>query len=161
MPVKAPSVVLCGRREWLGQEIVDLIKGRGGEATFVTANVAEADDVKRVVDTAVSTYGKLDVLFNNAGINEHASGDPDKEPEEAWDRIIDVNLKGTFLGIKYAVPEMRKAGGGSIINNSSVNDTQADMVSMSSYHASKGGVTAHDQKGGRRVSRRTTYGSTR
>ena len=139
-------VVLCGRRESLGQEIVDVIKGRGGEATFVTADVAKAEDVKRVVDTTVATYGKLDVLFNNAGINEHAEGDPDKEPEEIWDRIIDVNLKGTFLGIKYAVPEMRKAGGGSIINNSSVNDVQADMVSMSSYHASKGGVTAMTKK---------------
>ena len=140
------KVVLCGRRESLGQEIVDLIKGRGGEATFVTADVAKAEDVKRVVDTAVGAYGKLDVLFNNAGINEHASGDPDKESEEAWDRIIDTNLKGTFLGIKYAIPEMRKAGGGSIINNSSVNDVQADMVSMSSYHASKGGVTALTKK---------------
>ena len=139
-------VVLCGRREELGQEIVDVIKGRGGEATFVTADVAIADDVKRVVDTAVRAYGKLDVLFNNAGINEHAEGDPDKEPEEIWDRIIDVNLKGTFLGMKYAIPEIRKAGGGSIINNSSVNDTQADMVSMSSYHASKGGVTALTKK---------------
>ena len=140
------KVVMCGRREALGQEIVSLIKGRGGEATFVTANVANAADVKRVVDTAVNTYGRLDVLFNNAGINEHAEGDPDKEPEEIWDRIIDVNLKGTFLGIKHAVPEMRKAGGGSIINNSSVNDVQADMVSMSSYHASKGGVTAMTKK---------------
>ena len=141
------KVVLCGRRESIGQEIVDLIRGRGGEATFVTADVARAEDVKRVVDTAVDTYGKLDVLFNNAGINEHADGDPDKEPEEVWDRIIDTNLKGTFLGMKYAIPEMRKAGGGSIINNSSVNDIQADMVSMSSYHASKGGVTALTKKG--------------
>ena len=140
------KVVLCGRRESLGQEIVGVIKGRGGEATFVTADVAKAEDVKRVVDTAVNSYGRLDVLFNNAGINEHASGDPDQEPEEVWDRIIGVNLKGTFLGIKYAVPEMRKTGGGSIINNSSVNDVQADMVSMSSYHASKGGVTAMTRK---------------
>ena len=140
------KVVLCGRRESPGQEIVEVIKGRGGEATFVAADVAKAEDVKRVVDTAVSSYGRLDVLFNNAGINEHASGDPDKEPEEIWDHIIGVNLKGTFLGIKYAVPEMRKVGGGSIINNSSVNDVQADMVSMSSYHASKGGVTALTKK---------------
>ena len=108
--------------------------------------MAKAEDVKRVVDTAVASYGRLDVLFNNAGINEHASGDPDQEPEEVWVRIIGVNLKGTFLGIKYAVPEMRKVGGGSIINNSSVNDVQGDMVSMSSYHASKGGVTALTRK---------------
>ena len=105
------SVVLCGRRESLGQEIVEVIKGRGGEATFVAADVAKAEDVKRVVDTAVSSYGKLDVLFNNAGINEHASGDPDKEPEEIWDRIIGVNFKGTFLGIKYAVPGDAQGGG--------------------------------------------------
>ena len=140
------SVVLCGRRESLGREMVDLIKERGGEAAFVAADVARAEDVKRVVGTAVGSYGRLDVLFNNAGINEHASGDPDQEPEEVWDRIIGVNLKGTFLGIKYAVPEMRKVGGGSIINNSSVNDVQADLVSMSSYHASKGGVTALTKK---------------
>ena len=124
------SVVLCGRRESLGQEIVDVIKGRGGEATFVTADVAKAEDVKKVVDTAVSSYGKLDVLFNNAGIDYSGYGEADKEPEEAWDHVIDVNLKGTFLGIKYAVPEMRKAGGGSIINNSSVNDSQAGAASI-------------------------------
>ena len=139
------KVVLCGRRESLGREIVDVIKGRGGEAVFVTADVAKAEDVKKVVDTAVSSYGKLDVLFNNAGIDYSGYGQADEEPEEAWDHVIDVNLKGTFLGIKYAVPEMRKAGGGSIINNSSVNDSQAG-VSTSSYHASKGGVTALTKK---------------
>ena len=140
------KVVLCGRRESLGQEIVDVIKGRGGEATFVTADVAKAEDVKRVVDTAVSSYGKLDVLFNNAGIDYSGYGETDKEPEDAWDHVIAVNLKGTFLGIKYAVPEMRKAGGGSIINNSSVNDSQAGAASTTSYHASKGGVTALTKK---------------
>ena len=138
------KVVLCGRRESLGQKIVGLIKARGGEATFVTADVARAEDVQKVVDAAVSAYGRLDVLFNNAGVD---SGyvKSDLEPEEAWDHVINVNLKGTFLGIKYAVPEMRKAGGGSIINNSSVNDSQAG-ISASSYHASKGGVTALTKK---------------
>ena len=140
------KVVLCGRRESLGQEIVEVIKGRGGEAVFVTADVAKAEDVKKVVDTAVSSYGKLDVLFNNAGIDYSGYGEADKEPEEAWDHVIAVNLKGTFLGIKYAVPEMRKAGGGSIINNSSVNDSQAGAASTTSYHASKGGVTALTKK---------------
>ncbi len=140
------KVVLCGRREPLGQEIVEVIKGRGGDATFVTADVAKAEDVKKVVDTAVSSYGKLDVLFNNAGIDYSGYGQADEEPEEAWDHVIAVNLKGTFLGIKYAVPEMRKAGGGSIINNSSVNDSQAGAASTTSYHASKGGVTALTKK---------------
>lgn len=138
-------VVLCGRRESLGQEIVDVIKGRGGEATFVTADVARAEDVQRVVESAVNTYGKLDVLFNNAGIDYSGYSQPDREPEDVWDHVIDVNLKGTFLGIKYAVPEMRKVGGGSIINNSSVNDSQAG-ISTTSYHASKGGVTALTKK---------------
>ena len=139
------KVVLCGRREKLGQEIVDVIKGRGEEATFVTADVANAEDVKKVVNAAIETYGKLDVLFNNAGIDYSGYGQTDQEPEDTWDHVIDVNLKGTFLGIKYAVPEMWKAGGGSIINNSSVNDSQAG-VSTSSYHASKGGVTALTKK---------------
>ena len=140
------KVVLSGRREHLGQEITKVISDEGGEAIFVTADVSIGQDVKNVVDSAVKKYGRLDVMFNNAGTNEHVAGDPDKEPEEIWDHIINVNLKGTFLGIKYAVPEMRKSGGGSIINNSSVNDSQSDPVSTSSYHASKGGVTALTKK---------------
>ena len=140
------KVVLCGRRESLGQEIVDVIKGRGGEAAFVKADVARVEDMKRVVDAAVEIYGRPDVLFNNAGIDSGLMDDPSQESEEDWDRVIDVNLKGTFLGIKYAVPEMRKAGGGSIINNSSVNDSQAGFAATTSYHASKGGVTALTKK---------------
>ena len=139
-------VVMCGRRESLGQEVVDVIKGRGGEATFVKANVASEEDVQKVVDTAVGSYGRLDVLFNNAGTDTGWLDDPAQEAEEDWDRVIDVNLKGTFLCMKYAVPEMRKVGGGSIINNSSVWDVQAPLSSSPSYHASKGGVTALTKK---------------
>ena len=123
-----------------------VIKRRGGEAAFVKADVARVEDMKRVVDAAVEIYGRLDVLFNNAGIDSDLMDDPSQESEEDWDRVIDVNLKGTFLGIKYAVPEMRKVGGGSIINNSSVNDSQAGAASNISYHASKGGVTALTKK---------------
>ncbi len=140
------KVVMCGRRESLGQEVVDVIKGKGGEATFVKANVASEEDVQKVVDTAVGSYGRLDVLFNNAGTDTGWLDDPAQEAEEDWDRVIDVNLKGTFMCMKYAVPEMRKVGGGSIINNSSVWDVQAPLSSSPSYHASKGGVTALTKK---------------
>lgn len=140
------KVVMTGRRRELGEEIAGGIKADGGEVLFVQADVSQAGDVQKIIKAAVDTYGRLDVLFNNAGINGHAESRPDQEPEDVWDQVIDVNLKGVFLGIKYAVPEMRKAGGGSIINNSSVNDVQADDVSSSSYHASKGGVTALTKK---------------
>ena len=140
------KVVMTGRRKSLGGEIAKGIKDQGGEVLFVQADASRAGDVQKVIHTAVETYGRLDVLFNNAGINGHTEGDPDQEPEDVWEEVINVNLKGVYLGIKYAVPEMRKVGGGSIINNSSVNDTQADFVSSSSYHASKGGVTALTKK---------------
>ena len=140
------KVVMTGRRRKLGEEIARGIRADGGEVLFVQADASRTEDVQRVINSAVETYGRLDVLFNNAGINGHVEGDPDQEPEDVWDEVINVNLTGVYLGIKYAVPEMRKVGGGSIINNSSVNDIQGDFTSSSSYHASKGGVTALTKK---------------
>ena len=140
------KVVMTGRRKELGEEVAKGIRNDGGDVIFVQADVSRAEDVQKVIKTAVDTYGKLNVLFNNAGINDHVSTRPDEEPEEVWDHIINVNLKGLFLGIKYAVPEMRTAGGGSIINTSSVLDVQGSDTSTSSYHASKGGVTALTKK---------------
>ncbi len=140
------KVVMLGRRQELGEEIAAGIRSRGGEVTFVRADVSQADEVKGAFDTAVSKYGKLDVLFNNAGINQTTQGRPDEEPEDSWDSIMGVNLKGAFLGIKYAVPEMRKGGGGSIINNTSVLDSKADETSSASYHASKGGLASLTRK---------------
>ena len=136
------KVVMLGRREGQGNEVAEHIRSKGGDAIFVRADVSVTDDVKQAIDQTISAYGKLDVLFNNAGINQTAKGRPDEEPEDSWDNIMGVNLKGAYLCIKYAVPEMRKAGGGSIINNSSVLDSQADDNSAASYHASKGGLTA-------------------
>ena len=78
------KVVLSARREQLGQEITKAIREEGGEAIFVAADVSVGKDVKNIVDTSIKTYGRLDVLFNNAGTNEHVAGDPDKEPEEIW-----------------------------------------------------------------------------
>ena len=74
------KVVMCGRRKELGEEIAKGIREEGGEVIFVQADVSKSEDVKRVIKAAVDTYGKLDVLFNNAGINHHEKGDPDQEP---------------------------------------------------------------------------------
>jgi NAD(P)-dependent dehydrogenase (short-subunit alcohol dehydrogenase family) len=122
-----------------GQETVRLIKESNGEAFFAQADVSKASDVKKMVGLAVSTYGKLDIMFNNAGIP-----DPDSVPithikEENWDKVIAVNLKGVFLGMKYAIPEMVKIGGGAIINTASCAGIQP-VRGVSSYNASKAGV---------------------
>lgn len=132
------KVVVAGRTEEAGDKVVEAIQSEGGEATFAKTDVAVSEDVQRMISTTVDTYGRLDVLFNNAGI-----GNPGKvadEPEEDWDRVIAVNLTGTFLCIKYAVPEMIKAGGGSIINNSSMWGIAATHRCSGAYAASKAGV---------------------
>lgn len=90
-----------------GRETAQLIEQQGGNALFIETNVSDSKQVKGLVSATVETYGKLDILFNNAGIGNPDVKSVDLE-EEDWDRIIDINLKGVFLGIKYAVPEMKK-----------------------------------------------------
>ena len=121
-----------------GEETVKLIKEAGGEATFVKVDVSKAADTQRMVKTAIDSYGKLDILDNNAGI-EGPSAPTEDLPEEDWDRVLSVNLKGVFLGSKYAIPEMLKRGGGVIINTASVAGLVA-FINMPAYCASKGGV---------------------
>jgi len=122
-----------------GEETVRTIREAGGEAIFVKADVSKAEDVKNMVKTAVDTYGKLDVLYNNAGIGEVETVPTAEVKEENWDKVIAVNLKGVFLGMKYAIPEMLKSGGGSIINTASSAAVQP-LPGIASYNASKGGV---------------------
>ena len=132
------KVVVSGRTEDAGQRVAQEINAFGGEASFVQADVSKADDVRNLVEETVQIYGKLDVLFNNAGMgNQSKVAD---ESEEMWDKVIDVNLKGVFLGIKYAVPEMINNGGGSIINNSSMWGIAASHRCSGAYAASKAGV---------------------
>jgi len=102
-----------------GQETVKLIKDNGGDAIFVYADVSKASDVEKMIKTTVDEYGRLDILFNNAGI-PMAFTPIEKVNEELWDRIIDINVKGIFLGSKYAIPIMKKQGGGVIINTASI-----------------------------------------
>ncbi len=100
-----------------GGEAVAEIEEAGGTALFVETDVTQADDVRRMVETAVSEWGRVDILFSNAGYS--VPGDVVNCSEEEWHKMIDVGLKGAFLCSKYVVPEMIEAGGGSIIFNSS------------------------------------------
>lgn len=123
-----------------GQSIASQIKDSGGDALFVEADVSRADACRRVVDATVTAFGGIDVLFNNVGIQSPASYlNAEDTSEETWDRILDVNLKSHFLMAKYAIPELRRRGGGVIINNASVQGLQS-MKRVPAYAASKGGV---------------------
>ncbi len=109
-----------------------------GEATYLHLDVTSAEDWRRAVETAESRYGRLDILVNNAGIVERRR--IEDLTEEEWDRTMDINAKGPFLGAKYAIPAMRRAGGGSIVNISSVAGFVASPHSGGAYGASKGAV---------------------
>lgn len=120
-----------------GEETVAEIMANGGEAVFVRVDVAQAAEVERMVRAAVETYGRLDILFNNAGLTLPAM--VTETTEELWQMSIDVNLKGVMLGCKYAIPEMQKGGGGSIINTASMLGLVASPR-QAPYCAAKGGV---------------------
>jgi NAD(P)-dependent dehydrogenase (short-subunit alcohol dehydrogenase family) len=134
------KVLVVDRNAEAGKETVRMIKDVGGEAIFVKADVSKADDIKEMVRTAVSTYGKLDILFNNAGLIAEVA--PTAEAtEEKFDETIATNLKGTFLGMKYAIPEMLRTGRGAIINVSSIAGSKG-VINAPAYAASKGGILA-------------------
>ena len=120
-----------------GQRIEAEINETGGECVYVHLDVTSEEDWRNAIGQAVSRFGKLDILVNNAGIYPPAS--IEDTTEELWDRIMDINGKGVFLGTKLAIPEMRKAGGGSIINISSVAGLRAS-AEAAAYSASKGAV---------------------
>src|SRR4029077_9662228 len=111
------SVAITGRNEERGHAVSGQILKSGGKAIFVRTDVRKADDCRRAVDETLATFGRLDILFNNAGVfYAHTTLDC---TEEEWDLQIDINLKGTFLMSKAALPAMIQQGSGVIINNSS------------------------------------------
>ena len=121
-----------------GEETVRLIAEAGGQAIFVHVDVTSEEDVRRMVATAVDSYGRIDILHNNAGINSPIA--PITEiSEEDWDRVLDTDLKGTFFGTKHVVPLMLQQGGGVIVNTASIMGMGA-QVYMSPYCAAKAGV---------------------
>ena len=113
------------------------ISEAGGEALFVSLDVTSEADWNAAVSATVTKYGKLDILVNNAGISSRTG--VEETTVESWDQVMDINAKGVFLGTKVAIPEMRKAGGGSIINISSIYGIVGSGAS-SAYHAAKGAV---------------------
>jgi NAD(P)-dependent dehydrogenase (short-subunit alcohol dehydrogenase family) len=135
-------VAVCDRDERGGRETVAQIEAAGGRAFFIAADVASAEDVRLAVEACVSRTGGLHVLFNNAGIFPERDGSPVDTPEDVWHQVIDVNLKGVFLGCKYGIPAMLASGGGSIINTASFVAVVGAATSQIAYTASKGGVLA-------------------
>ncbi|MFC1885845.1 SDR family NAD(P)-dependent oxidoreductase [Thermodesulfobacteriota bacterium] len=111
------KVVVCDINATGGRAVVQEIKNAGGEATFLEVDVAKSTDAKRMIDTAVDNYGRLDILFNNAGVPGETWEDT---TEERWQRVMDVNVTAIFLACKYAVPLMQKQGGGNILSTASV-----------------------------------------
>lgn len=123
-----------------GRALVEEATSGGGRIIFVEADVAKSDACREVVRQTVEAFGGVDVLFNNVGIQPQESYcNVEQTTEEMWDRIMDVNLKSYFLMAKYAIPELRKRGGGAIVNTASVQGLQS-MRGVPAYAASKGGV---------------------
>ena len=120
--------------------IVAEIVGTGGRATYVHADVSSADDCQNMIAAAESTYGKLDILFNNAGISHAEDDDAVNTSEAVWDLTMQVNVKGVFLGCKYGIPALQRAGGGSIINTASFVAVLGAATPQLAYTASKGAV---------------------
>jgi NAD(P)-dependent dehydrogenase (short-subunit alcohol dehydrogenase family) len=132
------KVILADVLEAEGKQVADKIVSGGGQARFVKLDVTSEAEWDAATKAAVSAFGKLDVLVNNAGIS--GTYDSDMLSSAAWDKVMAVNAKGVFLGMKYAIPLMKQAGGGAIVNISSISGfVGQDGVHMA-YNASKGAV---------------------
>jgi NAD(P)-dependent dehydrogenase (short-subunit alcohol dehydrogenase family) len=143
------AVVVADVNADTGKQVTDEVTGAGGQAVFAHCDVSEATQVQAAVERAAAEFGRLDIMYNNAGLWFSAQGNyrpgitdaPSPLLEEnIWDRTINVNLKGTYLGAKYAIPEMQKQGGGSIINASSIAALRVGKGASDAYTAAKGGI---------------------
>jgi len=133
------KIVVAGRREQEGQETVKLIRAAGGDGLFVKADVSKASDVETLIQKAVEKFGRLNLAFNNAGI-EGKWVPIVKQSEEDWDRTISINLKGVWLCLKYEIQQMvKQGGGGSIVNMASITGL-VGSAGAAAYSASKHGV---------------------
>jgi NAD(P)-dependent dehydrogenase (short-subunit alcohol dehydrogenase family) len=134
------SVALVDIDEKNGNDVVKQLLQNGGKAIFLKADQSKAKDVESAIKATESHFGKINVLFNNAGIMHPNDDDAVSTDEAVWDLTMNVNLKGVFLGCKYGIPALRRAGGGSIINTASFVALLGAATPQLAYTASKGGV---------------------
>ena len=125
-----------------GEEVAAGIRAQGHQAKFTKANVSQADDCNAMVNFAVREFGGLHVLYNNAGIFPSDDGGTLETPEATWDRVMEINLKGVWLGCRAGIPAMLESGGGSIINVASFVALVGAATAQIAYTSSKGGVLA-------------------
>ena len=135
-------VVVVDAVEDAGRATVEAILSAGGQAAFVAADVSDDDAVAAMVRFAMDRYGALHVLYNNAGIFPGDDGGVTETPLATWDRVMDVNLKGVWLGCKHGIPAMTESGGGAIVNTASFVALMGAATPQIAYTASKGGVLA-------------------
>jgi len=124
------------------EETVRLVRAAGGEATAIAADVSVEADAKAMADVAIATYGRIEVLYNNAGVMPEADHSVVDTPVEAWDQVMAVNVRGVYLACKHAIPHMVERHSGSIINVSSFVAILGCSVPQDAYTASKGAVLA-------------------
>mgnify|MGYP001449449968 FL=1 len=132
------KVAIADIREEDARKVEAEIAEAGGEAMVIMLDVSKEDQWEQAVASVVAKFGKLDILVNNAGIS--GSGESDSSSTDAWDRLIDINAKSVFLGMKHAIPEMEKIGGGAIVNISSISGLVGQESIHPGYNASKGAV---------------------
>src|SRR3954468_21391691 len=135
-------VVVADFVEEAGSATVDAVRTAGGEATFVRTDVSTENDARAMVQHTVATYGRVDALYNNAGIMPEADHSVVDTDVATWDRVMAVNVRGVFLGCKYAIPQMLEQRSGSIINIASFVAILGCSVPQDAYTASKGAVLA-------------------
>jgi NAD(P)-dependent dehydrogenase (short-subunit alcohol dehydrogenase family) len=135
-------VVIADVADGDGAAAADHITAGGGEAGYVHADVSDAGDAEAMIRFAVETFGGLHVLYNNAGILPPDDAGTLDTPEDTWDRVMAVNLKGVWLGCKHGIPALLESGGGVIVNVSSLVALMGSAVPQIAYTASKGGVLA-------------------
>jgi NAD(P)-dependent dehydrogenase (short-subunit alcohol dehydrogenase family) len=136
------AIALADVQDDEGERVRAEIEGAGGQALYLHCDVSDPEAVRRALDATVERFGKLDIVFANAGINGVWAPIEELQPAE-WDKTLDVNLKGTYLVVHFAVPYLKANGGGSIIITSSVNGTRTfSSAGASAYSASKAGQVA-------------------